>query len=204
MSDESTRGTHPSLIDRLRRSDSTGWKQLSELYRPLICYWARRFGVASPDDEDIAQEVFVVVTKKIDSFRLGERPGSFRKWLKTITWHVCQDRFRRDGQAPRAVGGTDAALRLNEVTGPADDEEDPPELVADLLHEVIKLVHTEFSEDHWRVFESLTVEGLGTAEVAERLGLTKENVRTIKSRIYRRVNEELGEVSDDTPPDPKG
>ena len=77
---------------------------------------------------------------------------------------------------------------------PLDD--DPSELVADLFRQTISLVRGEFSDLHWAVFERLTFQSKTPAEVGAELKLTDLNVRAIKSRIYRRLREELGEVLD--------
>lgn len=187
--------TRASLIDRLRASDPTGWGRMIELYRPLLWHWARRAGVAPQDFDDVCQDVFRVVARRIGSFRLAGRPGSFRAWLRGITRNVCREHLRHHGPSPRAAGGAAAAARLREVADPAGGE-DPSELVADLFRRTIAVVRGEFSDGHWAVFERLTFGGRTPAEVAAELRLSAANVRAIKSRIYRRLREELGDVLD--------
>jgi RNA polymerase sigma-70 factor (ECF subfamily) len=190
--------TRASLIDRLQSADPAGWERLVELYRPLLWHWARRAGVPPQDIDDVCQDVFRVVAVRIGSFRLGGRTGSFRAWLRGITRNVCRERARAD---ERAAGGTDAAARLYEVADPAAADTDPPELVADLLRRTVGLVRGEFSAAHWQVFERLAFDGRTPAEAAAELGLTEVNVRAIKSRIYRRLREELGDLLDADPAD---
>jgi RNA polymerase sigma-70 factor, ECF subfamily len=188
--------TRASLIDRLQAGDPDGWGRLVSLYGPLVAHWARRAGVPSQDQDDVCQDLFRVVTKRIGTFQLGEHRGSFRAWLRNITRNVCRERARADVPALRAAGGTNAGLQLHEVADPATDEADPPELVADLHRRTLALVRGEFSPAHWQVFERLTFDGRTAAEVAAELELTTVNVRAIKSRIYRRLREELGDLLD--------
>lgn len=166
------------------------------LYQPLLWHWSRKNGIQPQDYEDVCQDVFKVVTVRICSFELGDHRGSFRAWLRAITNNVCQERFRQNGIEGRATGGTDAGARLQELPDQVRVEDDPTELVNDLYRRTISLVRNEFSDRDWRVFERLTFDNISPHEVAKELGLTPVNVRAIKSRIYRRLREELGEALD--------
>ena len=185
--------TRASLIARLHGSDPAGWERLVGLYRPLLWHWARQGGVKPQDYDDVCQDVFKVVTVRIGSFTLGERRGSFRAWLRAIIQNVCRERARTGGVEGRAAGGTEAGTFLREVVDPAARDDDPPELISELVRGVLVVVRREFSDVHWRVFERLTFDGRPPAEVAVETGLTVVNVRAIKSRIRRRLHEELGD-----------
>lgn len=196
--------TRPSLIDRLRSADPTGWERLVELYRPLVWHWARTWGVRPPDCEDVGQDVFRVVVERITSFRLGDRHGSFRAWLREITRNVCRERRRSNGPVERASGGTDAVIWLNAVAEHTAEDDDPPELKADLYRRALALVRETVSERDWVVFQRHVLDEQPSAQVAAELALTVENVRTIKSRILRRLREELGDVGGFDPPPARG
>ena len=168
------------------------------LYRPLMWHWAKQEGICPQDFEDVRQDVFRVVVQRIKVFELGERAGSFRTWLKRITHNICHERSRLNA-GPRGAGGTEAALRLNEAADP-NVGDDPPDLVADLIRRATTLVRGDYSDLHWSVFERLVFQSRSTAEVAAELGLTEVNVRAIKSRIYRRLREELGDVFEPSTP----
>jgi len=166
------------------------------MYRQLLWHWARQGGTKPQDFDDVCQDVFKVVTVRIGSFELGEHRGSFRAWLRAITRNVCLERFRAAGVEGRAVGGTEAGALLQEIADPMSEDDDPPELVNELLRKAIALVRGEFSDMHWRVFELLTFADKSPTEVAVETGLTAVNVRAIKSRVRRRLHEELGDVLD--------
>jgi RNA polymerase sigma-70 factor (ECF subfamily) len=187
-------GTRASLIARLQGSDPAGWERLVGLYRPLLWHWARQSGVKPQDVDDICQEVFKVVTVRIGSFELNAHHGSFRAWLRSITRNVCRERERKVGVEGYAAGGTAAGVILSEVVGHVLEDQDPADLVSDLIRQAVVLVRGEFSDAHWLVFERLTFDGLSPSEVAVEKGLTAANVRAIKSRIRRRLHEELGDV----------
>ena len=52
----------------------------------------------------------------------------------------------------------------------------------------------EFEERTWRAFELTVIEDRDTADVAQELNMTSNNVRQAKSRVLRRLKEEMGEL----------
>jgi RNA polymerase sigma-70 factor (ECF subfamily) len=69
---------------RAQTGEENAWKDLTDLYRPLIIGWLRRQGVAARDLDDLSQEILLSVVKYLSSFEHSGRPGTFRSWLRTI------------------------------------------------------------------------------------------------------------------------
>ena len=62
--------TSESLLVRLQASGSDeAWARFSDLYTPLIFYWARRNGLDSHDAADLVQEVMALVFQKLPEFQ---------------------------------------------------------------------------------------------------------------------------------------
>ena len=81
--------TRQSLLLRAQTGDENAWKDLTDLYRPLIIGWLRRQGVAARDLDDLSQEILLSVVKYLPSFEHsgcpGRRPASnrpcgYRRW----------------------------------------------------------------------------------------------------------------------------
>jgi hypothetical protein len=74
--------TSASLLERLRQTaDPAAWERFVRLYTPLLCHWARRVGSPRQDVEDLVQDVFAVLLRKLPEFRYN--PGQrFRGWLR--------------------------------------------------------------------------------------------------------------------------
>ena len=58
----------------------------------------------------------------------------------------------------------------------------------------MSLVRDQFEERTWRAFWRVAVEDRSPSEVAEELGITANAVRQAKSRVLRRLREEMGEL----------
>src|SRR5437588_470903 len=77
--------TRPSLLVRLRdTADHEAWRQLVELYAPLVYRFLRRRNLQDADAADLTQEVLRGVAGAIDRFEYDPGRGSFRGWLFTV------------------------------------------------------------------------------------------------------------------------
>ena len=187
--------TSSDLLSRVRSRDALAWQRLSDLYGPLVFYWCRRSNLQSEDAADVLQEVFTAVAANIDAYEA--RPGSnFRGWLWTIARNKINDHFRRLARDGEAEGGTAAHQQLAELPdyapSEANDEGDQRELSA-LLNRGLEVVKAEFEERTWRAFYRAAVEGDSTADIAAELGITAGGVRQAKSRVLRRLRDQLGD-----------
>jgi RNA polymerase sigma-70 factor (ECF subfamily) len=195
---DSTAASHTSLslLERLRGNDPEAWRRLVGLYGPLVLFWGRRAGLSEHDAADLLQDVFRSVTGAIVRFR-RDRPGdSFRGWLWSIARNKLRDHFRDQQRGPVAEGGSEALAQFTQIP----DEE--PESAADsepsraLLHRALELVRGGFEEPTWQAFWRTTVDGRSPADVAAELGLGLASVYQAKSRVLRRLREELGGLID--------
>jgi RNA polymerase sigma-70 factor (ECF subfamily) len=190
-------GTSATLLQRLRANDQVAWASLVFLYGPLVRYWAGRRGVFRADADDVCQEVFRAVAAGLAGFR-RDRPGdSFRGWLGGIARNILLRLAEKAGRQPRAAGGSEALLRLQEVADAAGDPadgNDPPEELGGLYRRGLELVRGEFEPRTWRAFWEHVVDGRAVADVAAGLGVTPGAVRQAKYRVLRRLREELGDL----------
>jgi RNA polymerase sigma-70 factor (ECF subfamily) len=196
MPDESQPGqlTSLSLIARARSNDQDAWARLTSLYRPLVAFWCRRAHCPAEEVEDVTQEVFAAAAAGLAAFR-RDRPGdSFRGWLRGITRNQVLLYFRRNQGRPRAVGGSEA---LGQVRDLPDSLAEPPDDEAEVslvYRRAVELVRGEFEQRTWDIFWRTVIEGLSPAAVAEELHTTPAAVRQAKSRVLRRLKQEMGEV----------
>ncbi len=58
------------------------------------------------------------------------------------------------------------------------------------------MIRGEFEERTWQAFYRVTVEGQAAKHVAENLGVTPSAVRLAKSRVLRRLREEMAGLED--------
>ena len=197
-SSQASSSTSLSLIERARAQDPEAWRRLSRLYVPLVYRWSREAGLQESDAADLGQEVFRTVATRIDEFRL-DRPGdSFRGWMWGITNIKLKEFFRTRASDPRALGGTEANLRIEAIP-----DLPPEESVADhlletrsaLVHRAMELVRAEFEEKTWRAFWRSTIDDQKASEIGAELQMTPKAVRQAKYRVLRRLRVELDGIA---------
>ena len=190
--------TSASLLGRLAAAPTDAdWRRLDDLYRPLLRAWVARAGVAASDVDDLVQDVLLVVVRKISGFeRRGK--GAFRTWLRTILANRVGDYFRGRKYLPTATGDSDFLRRLDELESPDSalsrlwDREHDEHVAAAL----IKRVQGDFSPVTWEAFRRHVTKGEPAVEVAKALDLSLNAVLLAKSRVLKRLRQELAGLVD--------
>jgi RNA polymerase sigma-70 factor, ECF subfamily len=74
-------------------------------------------------------------------------------------------------------------------------QEDPTDQVQwnQLIRRAMEQVRAEFEPRSWQAFWRSAVDGIATSVVAEELGVTAASVRQSRSRILRRLRQQLGD-----------
>lgn len=203
MSSDRPRPAEPSsisstLLERVRAERPEAWERLVDLYGPVVYGWCRQSGLGPEDAADLVQEVFTAVATHVADFR-RDRPGdSFTAWLRTIAGNKIRDLYRRRHGKPEARGGTDAQQHMAAIDQPVEpsdqDRRADGELEAWLSRRGLQLVRAEFENRTWEAFWRTAVEGQAPADVAEDLGMSVQAVYKAKSRVLRRLRQELGDA----------
>ena len=190
-------GTSLTLIDRARSNDQDAWRRLVFLYAPLVAHWCRQRGIRREDADDVTQEVFRAVASRLAEFRRDREGDTFRGWLRAVAhskaadWHRLQSR-----QLAEASGGTHAGAVIHNVPDALENDDDDPQQLSDLYRRALELVRSEFEGRTWQAFWRVAVDGETTDAVARALGLSTASVRQAKSRVLRRLRQELGDLID--------
>jgi RNA polymerase sigma-70 factor (ECF subfamily) len=184
--------TQQSLLLRAQNGEQDAWKELTDLYRPLILGWLQRQGVPSRDLDDLSQEVLLSVVKHLPRFEHTGQRGAFRSWLRTIVCSRTTDYWRAAQPGTQADGGSGAVAALQQIADPHSDlnrrwDEEHDRYVLDCL---LDLVDEEFEPTTVRAFRRLTLDGASGAEVATELGLSVAAVYVAKSRVLQRIRQE--------------
>ena len=178
--------TPVSLLERLRQPDQqAAWTRFVELYTPLLYHWSKRLGLQESDAADLVQEVFVVLLQKLPEFTYDRRK-SFRGWLRTVLLHKSEDRRRRQPPPPAPhVAATD----LLEERGPDVLEE--VEYRQYLVGRALQVMQRDFQPVTWKACWEHVVADRPAAEVAAELDISVGSVYAAKSRVLRRLRQEL-------------
>jgi len=188
--------TSSSLLNRSMQEDPVAWARLVSLYGPLVYCWCRKWGMQPADAENIGQETFLKVVRKIKSFNAAQAGASFRGWIYRIAHRSLVDYVRKQKAEMSGVGGSDGQTRLLQVESeyPRDDGSESTctsEETSLLYSKAIELIRSEFSDRDWQAFFRVVVDGQDPCDIAEELDVSTNVVYLAKSRILRRLKQEF-------------
>jgi RNA polymerase sigma-70 factor (ECF subfamily) len=169
----------PSIDDRLlaraARGGAKGRAALAELlerHRPRLRALALRLTRSEAEAEDVVQDTFVAVLEKLDTFR-GE--AAFGSWVYRVAANFALMRLRS------------ARTRKNQPLELSEEPEAQVTAVDEVCDARLRLRAVERATEQLHapareVIALRAVEGLDTAQVARRLGVSED---VVKVRLHR-------------------
>lgn len=198
--------TSLTLLSRLRADDGEAWQRLVDLYGPFLLGRLKRNGLTESDAEDVLQDIFATVARKIGDFRRDQPGDSFLHWLQTITSSRMLDFLRRQKRTLLAAGGSSMHQQLEQIPDPLASEDWSTDLHAQqsVLARSLQLLKTEFHENTWRSFWLFAIDGKTTDEISQELGMNGGAIRQARSKVRKRLAEEFHELLESAaaPPPP--
>ena len=174
------------------------WQTMVAVYGQIIEKWCVRAGVSRDDTNDLTQDVFRRVASHLKDFRRDQTGQSFRGWLRTITLNLVRNHFRNLSGKPRAQGGSEHLLSLEQLSECVEDESE--EVVrqerGEILVRALRIIKNDFEPDTWTVFWRTVIDGEPTEEVATSMGKNSKAVRQARTRVLKRLREEFADLID--------
>jgi RNA polymerase sigma-70 factor (ECF subfamily) len=171
------------LVDALTLREPSATETLVMRYGERAYRLAARITGNGQDAEEVVQDAFWIVVRKIDTFR-GE--SAFGSWLYRIVANAAYQKLR--GQSRRVDISLDEVLPQFDESGrhvaPATDwspRVDDPRLQVELRMALSSAID-ELPATYRVVLVLRDVEGQSNAEIADALGLT---IAVVKTRVHR-------------------
>jgi RNA polymerase sigma-70 factor (ECF subfamily) len=163
-----------AIVERCREGDPLAWETLVRRHQARVYSVAYHYLRDSEEARDLAQDVFVRVYEKLDTFT----GGAFLPWLLRLARNCAVDRLRRKkARPPSSDVSADAGANL------ADGRRGPEEeWLADARKRLVHAALGRLSEQNREVILLKEIQGLQIQEIAEVLGVP---VGTVKSRSNR-------------------
>lgn len=178
------------LVREAQRGNQAAFEQLVHTYDHAVLRLALRLTGSESDAQDIHQEAFLKVYKKLDGFRFE---CSFSTWIYRIVTNVCLDHMRRNRARSRnnalEVTGDDLLKQLPDGRRGNDPERQilDQELGAQILRALQKLTPRERM-----VFDLKYFQGLTLRSVSEILDVSEGSVKTSFFRATKKLRYQLG------------
>ncbi|HSQ57631.1 MAG TPA: sigma-70 family RNA polymerase sigma factor [Gemmata sp.] len=189
--------TRPTLLARLLdpEPDPSSWAEFVRCYRDQIHNWCRVWGLQDSDAEDVTQSVLVRLLRKLRRFRY-DPARSFRGWLRTVTYNVCQD-WRAEMASHSAGSGDTGVYRLLASAAARDDLANriESEYAREMLNVAMLRVRQRVQPHTWASFYQTAVEDRAPTEVAAELEISLANLFVYRSRVRKMLIDELNRIA---------
>jgi RNA polymerase sigma-70 factor (ECF subfamily) len=168
------------LVAKIKCGDDLAFQEIMGRYTQKVYNLAMRLTRNVEDTEEVLQDVFVTVYKKINSF---EGKSQFSSWLYRVTANTAFMKLRRRKNTE--------SVSFEEVSGDVKENlvgQAPDETSIDYMstkHELRSLLESSIQRlpsEYRNIFILRDVDGLSNEEVGEMLSLT---VPAVKSRLHR-------------------
>jgi RNA polymerase sigma-70 factor (ECF subfamily) len=155
------------LVQRCKDGDRAAFEELFEIYQPRLKYYVRRLDSSGANLDDILQDVWLSVFKKIHKLKDAD---FLAVWLYRIARNKVYDRFRRkDRFVPLPEENELPVSGNDEPIFDADDAEN--------LHRALN----KLKPHHREVLTLCFVEQMDYQSIAD---VVDCNIGTVRSRIY--------------------
>ena len=176
--------TDEDLVARARTKDYAAFEELVDRYEDKIFRLAFRFVRNETEAKEIVQDTFLLVWRKLDTFKGDSQFGS---WLYRVATNTALMRLRAQRRHPEISTEelpVDYLDNYGQLPAAGENWAKRPddELQSDELRRRIQKAVDELPEIYRTVFLIRDVEGLSTEETAEVLEIS---IPTVKTRLHR-------------------
>lgn len=168
--------------ERVEAQTEASFEAIYDAHFDFVWRSVRRLGVPEHAQDDVVQDVFIVVHRRLSTF---EGRSSLKTWLFGIVAHVVRSHKRSRG-LPQAVDSDPDDLADSGVGNPLRAAEAAE--AARVLHEILDTL----SEERREVFVLMELEEMSAPEAAEALSV---KLNTVYSRLRAARQDFEAEVS---------
>lgn len=198
--------TRQSLLSRLRDcQDQAGWREFFDTYWRLIYKVARKSGLADAESQDVVQNTFIYLTRKMPNFRYDPARGSFKSWLRVVTRSRINVYCRREKavliREPLPSVSTDETDLVEEIADPAADALDEVwqrEWEENLVNAALRQVRAKVSSQQLLIFRLATAGDLSLNQVAKKLHVSLAQVYLARHRVGKLLKAEVQRLRRET------
>ena len=191
--------TRQSLLSRLRDcQDQEGWREFFDTYWRLIYNVARRAGLADAEAQDVVQNTFIYLSRRMPKFRYDRAQGSFKSWLCRVTRSRISVHRRRaaakEPSMPEMHLEDDEASVWETIPDPAGDALDEAwqrEWEDNLVKAALRRIRQKVSGEQLMIFELAALGEVPLKQVARKLDVSLMQVYLARHRVGKLFKAEV-------------
>ena len=191
--------TRQSLLSRLRDSqDQEGWREFFDAYWRLIYRVSPQAGLDDATAQDVVQNTFIYLSRRMPKFRYDRTRGSFKSWLRRVTRSRISV-FRRRAEAkeppmPELQLEDDEVPVWESIPDPAGDALDEiwqSEWEDNLIKVALRRISPKVSAQQLMIFELAALGEVPLKQVARKLDVSLMQVYLARHRVGKLFKAEV-------------
>lgn len=182
--------TSHTLLSKMTDPDDKDWDRFYNTYAKGMLAYARSCGCSKTQAEDILQETMVLLMKKLRSFEYDPTKGTFRGYLRRIVQRKIYRQFERLKRRGENRLSTEWEQSMVDPDSLADPDSDKVHWRKLLVVTALQQIEREYESNNWSryaIFEDYVLRKVSANDVAEKHGVTPNNVYQIRKRILNRL-----------------
>jgi len=193
--------TRQSLLSRLRDGqDQAGWREFFDTYWRLIYNVARKSGLNDAEAQDVVQNTFLYLTRRMPRFQYDKTRGSFKSWLRVVTRSRVHAFLRAEKAHSELVReplageiSDDAEIPASQLepVGDSWDQLWQHEWEQNLVGTAFRRLRAKVSAQQLLIFRLTTVGQLPLIQVAKKLGVSLPQVYLARHRVGKLFKAEV-------------
>lgn len=198
--------TRQSLLSRLRDcQDEEGWREFFESYWRLIYNVARRSDLSDVEAQEVVQNTFIYLSRKMPKFHYDRSCGSFKSWLRVVTRSrinvYCRTEKAGEKHHHEPLADDDDlenSASLAQVGVDTLDEVWQREWEQNLVSTAFRRLRRKISTQQLLIFRTALAGQLPLSQVAKKLGVSVAQVYLARHRVGRLFKGEIKRLRAET------
>lgn len=174
------------LIMRCRERDDEAFDELVRRYSPLMHSVVNSFGPCSYEREELFSEACVALHSAAQRFDLSQTEVTFGLFARICIRNRLLDLIRTEGERAVSDSNIEQICYEDGVVKRLEDRE--------IFNRLLSSARALLSDYEYRVL-LLHIQGYKTSTIASMLSRSAKSVDNAKFRIFRRLREEIGDIS---------
>ena len=171
------------LVREAQAGSQEAFSRLSEHFLPLV-YRRVWFSIPTEDAEDVTQEVFVNLVRKIGTFK---GTSKFSTWLYTITNRKIADYYRRNNKRDLDYTISIEEAELQNAAPSKQELETLDKMIA------LRKSFAQLPKQYKEILSLRLGDGLRFKQVSNELGISYEATKSLFRRAMKSLRKEMGD-----------
>ncbi|MBA4181588.1 MAG: hypothetical protein C0506_13440 [Anaerolinea sp.] len=178
------------LVELARTGDQRAFGELYNRYFDSVYDFVARMTRSRDEAEDIAQDTFLKAMNALGGLQKGT---SFKSWIFTIARNTALNRIERAGRTPPLSFADDDGEDVQFDVVDADRFADPAEAAeANAVASLVWAAAAGLDPKQLSLLDLHLRQGLDSGEIADVLGVTKNNSYVMLNRLKKAVEDAIG------------